>query len=96
MVALTDTALDAIATRLDSWVRFGTPEPAEGDVTALLTEVRLMRRVHQTDVSLLNTCRDELTRVYDDYRDLAEQLGVIDEQDAAEAGDAADYREPGQ
>lgn len=93
-MTLTDDALDAIATRLDSWVRFGTPEPAEGDVTALLTEVRLMRRVHRTDVELLNTCREQLASVYDDYRDLADTLGAIDDQDRAAEGDL--YREPGQ
>jgi hypothetical protein len=100
MVALTDTALDAIRSRLDAWVKFGDPPPDPGDVTALLVEVGLMRRVHLTDVNLLNHCRDELSRVYDDYRAIADQLGAIDEQAAAEAGDPDAYpdayREPGQ
>jgi hypothetical protein len=81
-MALTDDRLDAIAARLDSWVRFGTPAPAEGDVTALVTEVRLMRRVHRTDVDLLNQCRGELARVYADFRTITDELALDEEGEA--------------
>jgi hypothetical protein len=75
-MSLPDTALDEIAARLDSWVRFGTPVPAEGDVIALVTEVRIMRRVHATDLDLLNQCRGELARVYADFRTITDELAV--------------------
>jgi hypothetical protein len=75
-MALTDTAVDAIAARLDSWVRYGSPAPAEGDVMALVTEIRLMRQVHRTDLDLLNQCRGELARVYADFRTITDELAV--------------------
>jgi hypothetical protein len=82
-MALTDTGLAAIVARLDSWVRFGSPAPAEGDVTALVTEVRLMRRVHRTDLDLLNQCRGELARVYADFRTITDELAVGDGESEA-------------
>ena len=87
-MTLSEARLEAIARRLVSWVEVGDPPPDPDDVGDLLAEVRLMRRVHASDVALLNTTRDQLSAILVGYQEIADQLTAVNAQDAAEVADS--------